>query len=130
MVWVSAYKLDHSGIAQALIAAHKRKVRVWVLVDKSAQTDKWPASPPLKLNGVPVYIDPKHAIFHHKVMVIDNATVITGSFNFTRAADELNAENLLILKDAPELVKAYVGNMQAHAQHAKVYQRRAARKPK
>jgi len=36
-------------------------------------------------------------------MVIDSTTILTGSFNFTKAAAEKNAENLLVIKDAPEL---------------------------
>jgi PLD-like domain len=59
-------------------------------------------------------------------MVIDNATIITGSFNFTKAAEEKNAENLLVIKDAPELVKAYETNIRLHAGHAHPYQRQAA----
>lgn len=41
----------------------------------------------------------KPAIAHNKVMLIDGATVITGSFNFTAAAQKSNAENLLVLND-------------------------------
>ena len=44
-------------------------------------------------------IDAEHAIAHNKVMIIDGETVITGSFNFTKAAEENNAENLLIIHD-------------------------------
>jgi hypothetical protein len=58
-------------------------------------------------------------------MVIDSATIITGSFNFTKAAEERNAENLLVITDAPELVKAYETNIRMHAGHAHPYQRRA-----
>jgi phosphatidylserine/phosphatidylglycerophosphate/cardiolipin synthase-like enzyme len=58
--------------------------------------------------------------------VIDSATVITGSFNFTKAAETSNAENLLVIKDAPELVQAYEANIQAHAAHAHPYTRGSA----
>ena len=51
-------------------------------------------------------------------MIIDGATVITGSFNFTKAAEQNNAENLLILKDAPDLARVYEQNWNAHAAHA------------
>ena len=37
-------------------------------------------------------------------MVIDGGTVITGSFNFTKAAEEKNAENLLLIQDVGEIV--------------------------
>ena len=38
---------------------------------------------------------------HNKIMLIDGDTIITGSFNFTKAAEESNAENLLVLRDKP-----------------------------
>jgi phosphatidylserine/phosphatidylglycerophosphate/cardiolipin synthase-like enzyme len=43
---------------------------------------------------VPTMIDAQHAISHNKVMIIDGETVLTGSFNFTKAAQEKNAENV------------------------------------
>src|SRR5207248_1806343 len=71
-------------------------------------------------------IDSQHAIAHAKVMVIDDTTVITGSFNFTKAAEERNAENLLVIKDAPELAQAYEANIHEHAAHSHPYQRAEA----
>jgi phosphatidylserine/phosphatidylglycerophosphate/cardiolipin synthase-like enzyme len=73
-----------------------------------------------------VLIDFEHAIAHNKVIVIDNSTVLTGSFNFSKAAEEKNAENLLVLKKSPELANAYIVNINAHAAHAHPYQRTTA----
>ena len=70
-------------------------------------------------------IDDKHAIAHSKVMVIDSVTIITGSFNFTKAAEAKNAENLLVITDAPALVQAYEANIRTHAAHAHPYARPA-----
>jgi phosphatidylserine/phosphatidylglycerophosphate/cardiolipin synthase-like enzyme len=75
--------------------------------------------------GIQTLIDDQHAIAHNKVMVIDSATILTGSFNFTKAAEEKNAENLLVIKDAPELVKVYEANIQTHAAHSHPYTRAA-----
>ncbi len=55
-----------------------------------------------------------------KVMIIDGETVITGSFNFTRAAEEKNAENLLVVKDKT-LAERYSKNWQNHAGHSEPY---------
>ena len=55
--------------------------------------------------GIPTFIDNKHAIAHNKIMIIDQSTIITGSFNFTKAAEEKNAENLLIIRGDDALVK-------------------------
>ena len=43
-------------------------------------------------------MDTQHAIAHSKVMIIDGETVITGSFNFTKAAEK-NPENLFIIHE-------------------------------
>ena len=63
------------------------------------------------------YIDSRHAIAHNKIMIIDKETVITGSFNFTKAAEEKNAENLLIMKNK-ELAKVYIENWEKHKGHS------------
>jgi len=46
--------------------------------------------------------------------------VITGSFNFTRAAEEKNAENLLIIHHKP-LAAKYLENWRTHAKHSEPY---------
>ena len=56
-----------------------------------------------------------------KVMVIDGDTVITGSFNFTKAAEEHNAENVIVLKGNPELAAIYQQNWAAHQSHSVPY---------
>jgi phosphatidylserine/phosphatidylglycerophosphate/cardiolipin synthase-like enzyme len=62
----------------------------------------------------------QHAIAHNKVMIIDGETVITGSFNFTKAAEESNAENLLVIRDK-KLAERYIKNWQEHERHSEVY---------
>ena len=57
-------------------------------------------------------------------MVIDGQTVITGSFNFTKAAEEHNAENLLIIHQTPALAEKYLSNWLAHQRHSPAYRRR------
>jgi hypothetical protein len=53
-------------------------------------------------------------------MVIDGQTLITGSFNFTKAAEENNAENLLVIR-SPELAAKYAANWQVHSDHSDPY---------
>ena len=55
-------------------------------------------------------------------MVIDGYLVLTGSFNFTKAAEENNAENLLVIND-PALAKLYLDNWHSHEAHSEAYQR-------
>ena len=119
-VLVQAYSFTSAPIAKALLNAHKRGVKVEVILDKSQRTQKYSSADFLANSGIPTKVDVVHAIAHNKVMVIDGETVITGSFNFTRAAEEKNAENLLVIRDKA-LASKYLKNWQEHAQHSEVY---------
>jgi phosphatidylserine/phosphatidylglycerophosphate/cardiolipin synthase-like enzyme len=59
-------------------------------------------------------------------MIIDRRFVATGSFNFTHQAENENAENLLLIRGHPDLVKAYRENFQAHKSHSKPAQKAQA----
>jgi PLD-like domain len=125
-ILVQAYSCTSAPIAKARIEAHKRGVNILAVLDKSNETKRYSAATFVVNAGIQTLIDAQHAIAHRKVMVLDHATVITGSFNFTKAAEENNAENLVVITDAPELVQAYEANGQAHAAHAHPYARRSA----
>ena len=119
-VLVQAYSFTSAPIAKALLNAHKRGVKVEVILDKSQRTDQYSSATFLYNQGIPVKIDAQHAIAHNKVMIIDGETVITGSFNFTKAAEENNAENLLVIRDK-KLAERYTRNWQEHVQHSGGY---------
>lgn len=121
-ILIQAYSFTSKPIAQALIAAQKRGIKITAVLDKSNWTQKYSAATFLKNVGIPVYIDEAHAIAHNKVMIIDNRVVITGSFNFTGGAENKNAENLLVIEDMPELTRAYRENFQQHLRHSVIYQ--------
>ncbi len=116
-VLVQAYSFTSHEIARALKAAHDRGVKVYLILDRSQETERYSDLGFLRQSGIPVWIDRNHAIAHNKVMVIDNLTVITGSFNFTEAAEKRNGENLLIIQDAG-LARIYADNWQAHMAHS------------
>jgi phosphatidylserine/phosphatidylglycerophosphate/cardiolipin synthase-like enzyme len=96
-ILVQAYSFTAAPIAKALLDAHKRGVQVQVILDKSQRTEKYSSADFLANQGVPTMIDANHAIAHNKVIVIDGEIVLTGSFNFTKAAQDKNAENLVII---------------------------------
>jgi phosphatidylserine/phosphatidylglycerophosphate/cardiolipin synthase-like enzyme len=122
-VLVQAYSLTHKGIAAALVAARRRGLDVGVIADRDqhgrvvTSQVAW-----LAAQGVPVWLDGDHAAAHDKVMIIDSGTpdaiVITGSFNFSHAAQHRNAENLLILRGHPTLAEAYAANWRRHRAHS------------
>ena len=119
-ILVQAYSFTSAPIAKALLNAHKRGVKVEVILDKSQRTQKYSSATFLYNQGIPVKIDAQHAIAHNKVMIIDGETVITGSFNFTKAAEESNAENLLVIRDR-KLAERYIENWKEHDRHSEAY---------
>lgn len=121
-VLVQAYSFTSAPIAKALVNAHKRGVKIEVVLDKSQRTEKYSEADFLRNMGVPVKIDARHQIAHNKVMIVDDGVVITGSFNFTKAAEESNAENLLVIRDEA-LAAKYIANWKAHAEHSETYER-------
>jgi phosphatidylserine/phosphatidylglycerophosphate/cardiolipin synthase-like enzyme len=119
-IMVQAYSFTSSRIAGAFLSAHKGGVKIEVILDKKQWTDKYSSATFLFNQGISVKIDSRHAKNHNKVMIIDEEIVITGSFNFTKAAEEGNAENLLIIRDR-KLAEIYTKNFQEHFQHSEVY---------
>lgn len=122
-ILVQAYSFTSQPIVKALVEANKRGVAVFVILDKSNKTDKYGVADLLTHFGVDTYIDDKHAIAHNKVMILDKETVITGSYNFTNAAENKNAENTLIIR-SPDLADAYFANWASHQKHSQPYQGR------
>jgi phosphatidylserine/phosphatidylglycerophosphate/cardiolipin synthase-like enzyme len=120
-ILVQAYSFTSTPIARALVEARSRGLSVEAILDKSQRTEKYSGATFLANNRVPTYIDAAHAIAHNKVMIIDRQTVITGSFNFTKAAEQKNAENLLMIR-SKELAGYYLENWQRHRQHSERYQ--------
>ncbi len=119
-ILVQAYSFTNPLIVQALAEAKSRGVNVVVVLDKSNRTQRYSAADFTAHSGIETLIDAKHAIAHNKVMIIDDQIVITGSYNFTRAAEKSNAENLVIIESGP-IAEKYVRNWQKHRNHAQSY---------
>jgi phosphatidylserine/phosphatidylglycerophosphate/cardiolipin synthase-like enzyme len=119
-ILVQAYSFTSEPIAKALVDALKRGIHVEIILDKSNRSSKYNAGDFTAHAGIPTYIDSAHAIAHNKIIIIDKEVVITGSFNFTKAAEEHNAENLLIIH-SKELAKDYFENWRQHKAHSNIY---------
>jgi phosphatidylserine/phosphatidylglycerophosphate/cardiolipin synthase-like enzyme len=119
-ILIQAYSFTSAPIAKALVSAHKKGIKIEAILDKSNVTGNYSSVTFLKNAGISTYIDSQHAISHNKIIIIDKEIVITGSFNFTRAAEEKNAENLLILKNK-ELANQYLTNWTKHKNHSTLY---------
>ena len=107
---VQAYSFTSSDIAKALVDAHKRGVQVRVILDKSQETEKYSSATFLNNGGIPVHIDRDFQIAHNKIMLLDGIDIITGSFNFTKSAEQANAENCLVIQGNQNLANQYMKN--------------------
>ena len=120
-VLVQAYNFSHRRIADALVRAHVRGVEVAILLDQEQSRDQ-SAMIRNVARYATVMIDSRHAAAHNKIMIIDSGyadcAIITGSFNFTYAAQHRNAENALVLRGNPPLCEAYFNNWRRHQLHA------------
>ena len=127
-ILVQAFSFTHVEIARALIRAKRRGLDVQVIADpEQIELIGHNVIPQLVEAGLAVFTDAEHAAAHNKVMVIDagaNAPVlITGSFNFTHAAQFRNAENLLVFRGNHELTRAYQDNWMHHLKHSLRFRR-------
>lgn len=111
-IYVMTYSFTAKPIAEALVEAHKRGVQVLVLADDGQRERERTQLSFLTTQNVPITFDKTVAISHNKVMIIDGKTVVTGSYNWTNAAQYRNAENVLFI-DSPQLAKQYKTNWEA-----------------
>ena len=109
-IQVQAYEFTSKPIAMALINAQKGGVDVRVILDKSNLQERNSMGPELTAAGIPVRLDHGFHIAHNKIMIIDTATVITGSFNFTASAEKYNGENLEIFRGNQPLADLFEQN--------------------
>jgi len=118
-VWVQAYLLTDRAIARALLSARRRGVEVEVIGDAAQHASgglPWLGA--LERAGARVYLESGHAASHNKIVIVDarapGATVITGSYNFTQAAQSRNAENVVVLSGNRSITDRFAANFEYH----------------
>ena len=117
-IYVWSYSFTSQPIADALIRAHQRGVKVGVVIDGPSVHANGGRAMYLVNNDVPVFADRAHAIQHQKVMAIDG-TLIFGSFNWTVSAETRNSEVLITLRNCKiEMYAKFVNNWHHHKSHA------------
>jgi len=109
-VHVAAYAFTSRPIAQALQDARARGLDVRVVVDKSQASGRYSAAAFLADHAVSVRVDGVYQLQHQKVVIVDGVSVETGSYNFTASARDRNSENVIIIRNVPELAARYEAN--------------------
>jgi phosphatidylserine/phosphatidylglycerophosphate/cardiolipin synthase-like enzyme len=118
---MQAYLFTSPSIMKALVRAKRRGVAVKVLLDKVNEQKPKTAATFLKDNGIDPLIDDSVSTAHNKVIVLDRRDTITGSFNFTKAAQNKNAENVLIVVNNRAIARAYARNWQRRAERSRPF---------
>lgn len=98
-IYVQAYSFTDEAVYDALKAAQDRQVLVNILLDHSQKNCPLVLKNKAQSKPINLRMDNISGIAHNKVMIIDQKIVVTGSYNFTKAAYTRNAENLLIIND-------------------------------
>lgn len=106
-ILVAAYSFTSKPISTALLAAHRRGLTVKLVADEKSNRQNYSAAHFLANQGVPVRLNSHYAIHHHKFMVIDGEHLETGSFNYSAAAAQKNAENVLVLWNVKPMAHQY-----------------------
>lgn len=115
-VLMQAYQLTDEPIGIALSQAQARGVAVTVIID-GKEGSAFAVPTRLKTNHVEVLSDRAHSKAHNKIIIVDRALVITGSFNFSGNAERNNAENLLFIRE-PAVTQSYLTNFFTHRAHS------------
>ena len=118
-VQMQAYLFTDRRIANALLAARKRGVEVEIVGDAAQQqAGGLPHLRALDRAGVRVFLNAAFAASHNKIVIVDGASasaaVITGSYNFTQAAQAKNAENVVVISGNRAVTDRFVDNFERH----------------
>jgi mitochondrial cardiolipin hydrolase len=105
---VCVFTITDDRIADAILAAHRRKVRVRIITDCEKQHDTGSDVAKLRAAGVPVKFDDMHEAsepglnghMHNKFALFDGVRLVNGSYNWTRGAARTNFENIVDTADA------------------------------
>ena len=96
-IHILIYSFTLNAIGDALVQAKQRGIDVKIVWDKSNWNDSGSEYQKLKDSGIEVRIDYRHGLLHDKVAIIDKQIIITGSFNWSQAANQENRENLVVI---------------------------------
>lgn len=110
-----AYAFQAPDIMQALVDARNRGVSVRVVIDKRRNQNKTSkaAMDFVTANGIELRTNDHFHLHHDKTIIVDGSTVETGSFNFAKSAESANSENVVVIRDMPDVARQYLAHWQS-----------------
>ena len=103
-----AFAFTHDALGSAMRDGFKSGIEVHGVFEERQVNNEHSEYKTMKEAGLSVVLDKNRGAMHHKVIVIDGETVVTGSYNFSKNAEKRNNENLLIIKGNREIAAAYL----------------------
>lgn len=109
-----AYSFTDPDVMKALVNASKRGVDVRIVIDENGNTSaaSREAIKTMRLMKIPLRIDSDFTIQHDKIIIVDEITVQTGSYNYSRSAAKKNSENVVVLSNMPDIASQYLEHWQ------------------
>lgn len=103
---IAVFTISDNEISNEIIAARKKGVKVRVLTDNDKACDEGSDIGMIAEAGIPIKVDNTSNHMHHKFAIIDNHSLITGSYNWTKSAEKFNQENVVVIAEK-EVIKAF-----------------------
>ena len=107
-----AFSFTHDAIGGAMRDRFASGIEVRGVFEERQTDNPYSEYKAMKEAGLSVVLDKNRGTMHHKVIVVDDGTVITGSYNFSKNAEKNNSENLLIIKGNREIAAAYIAEFE------------------
>lgn len=104
---ICVFTISDDLITDAILTSHKRGTQIRIITDNDKSHDEGSDIEQIARVGISVKMDRSPNHMHHKFMVTDEKTIITGSYNWTRSAAKFNQENIVLSKEAG-LIKSYL----------------------
>ncbi len=104
---ICVFTISDDQITDAIITAHMRGTEIKIITDNDKSLDEGSDIEQIATLGIAVKMDRTPNHMHHKFMVVDDKSLITGSYNWTRSAARFNHENILLTKDGG-VVKSFL----------------------
>jgi phosphatidylserine/phosphatidylglycerophosphate/cardiolipin synthase-like enzyme len=101
---VCVFTIADDRVSGAILSAHRRGVKVRIISDNDKTYDAGSDIRRFQQAGIPVRLDGGPDHMHHKFAIFDSRKLVTGSFNWTRSASDLNQENISVSDDPRLLV--------------------------
>lgn len=106
-IYFMAFSFTDYPLADAMIQRRLHDVDVAGVFESFGSTAESAELRTLFCGDVPVRQDGNGGFLHHKVIIVDERYVVTGSLNFSTRAEETNDENVIII-DNPDIARLYI----------------------